>query len=44
MAKNVKINSVIYAEVPQVSIPLAEGRAARSFMIPLALRPLPAIS
>lgn len=31
MAKNVKINSVIYAEVPQVSIPLAEGEGAAVF-------------
>lgn len=33
MAKNVKINSVVYAEVPQVSIPLAEGEGAATFMI-----------
>uniref|UniRef100_UPI003FF09EF0 hypothetical protein n=1 Tax=Megasphaera elsdenii TaxID=907 RepID=UPI003FF09EF0 len=31
MAKNVKINSVIYAEVPQVSIPLAEGEGTAVF-------------
>ena len=31
MAKNVKINSVIYAEVPQVSIPLAEGEGSAVF-------------
>ena len=31
MAKNVKINSVVYAEVPQVSIPLAEGEGAATF-------------
>lgn len=31
MAKNVKINSVVYAEVPQVSIPLAEGRGSAVF-------------
>lgn len=31
MAKNVKINSVIYAEVPQVSIPLAEGAGSAVF-------------
>lgn len=31
MAKNVKINSVVYAEVPQVSIPLAEGQGTAVF-------------
>lgn len=31
MAKNVKINSVIYAEVPQVSISLAEGEGSAVF-------------
>lgn len=31
MAKNVKINSVIYAEVPQVSIPFAEGEGTAVF-------------
>lgn len=31
MVKNVKINSVVYAEVPQVSIPLAEGEGAATF-------------
>lgn len=31
MAKNVKINSVIYAEVPQVSIPLEEGEGTAVF-------------
>ena len=31
MAKNVKINSVVYAEVPQVSIPLAEGEGTATF-------------
>ena len=31
MAKNVKINSVIYAEVPQVSIPLAEREGTAVF-------------
>lgn len=31
MAKNVKINSVVYAEVPQVSIPLAEGQETAVF-------------
>lgn len=31
MAKNVKINTVIYAEVPQVAIPLAEGEGAAVF-------------
>ena len=31
MAKNVKINSVVYAEVPQVSIPLAEGHGTAVF-------------
>ena len=31
MAKNVKINSVIYAEVPQISIPLAEGEGTAVF-------------
>ena len=31
MAKNVNINSVVYAEVPQVSIPLAEGQGTAVF-------------
>lgn len=31
MAKNVKINSVVYAEVPQVSIPLAKGQGTAVF-------------
>lgn len=31
MAKNVKFNSVVYAEVPQVSIPLAEGQGTAVF-------------
>ena len=44
MAKNVKINSVVYAEVPQVSILLAEGQGQLSFMIRPGLRRHRAIS
>lgn len=44
MAKNVKINSVVYAEVPQVSIPLAEGQGTAVFMIRPGPRRHPGIS